>query len=146
MNLRRLGFTALLAALPALTACETSTVLGFAIGDISGLWLATTYVYAENAAGQGAVDLVERDGARFTLVVDNSTNPPIASTTFNDGMGNEVSGGGPVDIVVGTLEIEGAVFTVDHDGNEMTIVNGSAMFDFGSGSRNAVLTIELERP
>lgn len=126
------------------TACAQDTLLGFAIGDISGLWQASTYVYEETGAGSGSVDLISRDGALFTMTVVNAS-PPVASTTFDDGAGNVVSGGGPVDIVVGTLEIEGDLYVIDHQDDQMTLTNQSMTFDFGSGARAARLTIELAR-
>lgn len=124
--------------------CEQDTLLGFAIGDISGLWQASMYVYEETGSGSSTVDLISRDGAQFTMTVVNAS-PPVVSTTFDDGAGNLVSGGGPVDIVVGTLEIEGDVYVIDHQDDQMTLTNESATFDFGSGARAARLTIELAR-
>lgn len=135
----------MLLACVTLSGCRPETILGFAIGDISGLWVGTAYVYAD-ASGGGLVDLIERDGARFTMTVDNSVAPPVVGTTFSDGQGMQMSGGGIVDITVGTLMIGDDVFDVDHRDDEMTITNASMMYDFGSGSRSATLRIELVRP
>lgn len=138
----------LLTALACLTlsGCRPDTILGFAIGDISGLWLASAYVYSDSSAGGGEVDLIARDGARFTMTVDNSVAPPVVGTTFSDGQGMDTSGGGTVDITIGTLTISGVVFDIDHRSDEMTITNSTMMYDFGSGSRSATLRIELARP
>ena len=146
MTRTRLRALPLLALTTLLVGCEQDTILGFAIGDISGLWIGMSYVYTEVTPTQApSVDLIERDGARFTMVVDNMPRPPIVSTTFADGMGNEVSGGGTIDIVVGTMLIRDVLYTIDHDGDRMTITTDEMMFDFGSGMRPAVLTIVLDR-
>lgn len=130
----------------AMAGCRPDTILGFAIGDISGLWVATAYVYADGSAAGSEVDLISRDGARFTMTVDNSVAPPSVGSTFSDGQGVDTSGGGIVDITLGTLTISDDVFEVQHRDNQMTITNDSMMFDFGSGSRSASLRIELVRP
>ena len=129
----------------SLTGCQTDTILGFAIGDISGLWVASSYIYSDASGGGPSVDLVARDGAMFTAVVDYGPRPPIISITFDDGAGMEISGGGTVDIRLGTLTIEGDVFDIVATEVEMTLTGGAMMYDFGSGARAAVLTIQLGR-
>jgi hypothetical protein len=140
----RTSYLLIASACVSLTGCQPDTVLGFAIGDISGLWVASSYVYSD-ASGEGpSVDLVARDGAMFTAGVDYGPRPPII-TTFDDDAAMEVSGGGTVDITVGTLTIEGGVFDIVANDVEMTLTGGAMMYDFGSGARAAVLTIQLGR-
>ena len=129
----------------ALAGCPGDTVLGFAIGDISGLWTAESYTYAPVSGSAAAVDLIARDGARMTLAVDNSQAPPIVSTSFNDGAGNETIGGGIVNAQSGTLTIGDDLFFVDHDNDTITLTNDEMTFDFGAGPVPATLTIVLNR-
>jgi hypothetical protein len=142
---KRAKFLMIVVACTIPSACRTDTLLGFAIGDISGLWVATTYVYTETANPQNSVDLIQRDGAMLTAAIDNTVNPPIVSVAFDDGMGTSVSGGGAVDIEVGTLMIGPDEFSIDHSGDRMTWTNSTMMYDFGGGDRPATLTIRLER-
>jgi|TARA_B110000116_G_scaffold211780_1_gene187665 hypothetical protein len=141
----RASYFLIFSACVSVTGCQPDTVLGFAIGDISGLWVASSYVYSDASGGGPSVDLVARDGAMFTAVVDYGPRPPIISTTFDDGAGMEVSGGGTVDITVGTLTIENDVFDIVDNDVEMTLTCGAMMYDFGSGAQAAVLTIQLGR-
>jgi len=143
--MKRARFLVAVLAFTVSTGCRNDTILGFPIGDISGLWLATEYVYSETANPPTSVDLIQRDGAMFTAVVNNTPRPPIVSVTFDDGMGTMVSDGGAVDITLGTLLIGSDEFAIDHDGDLMTWTNTTMMFDFGSGPRPATLTIRLER-
>ncbi|MDE0899457.1 MAG: hypothetical protein OSA81_10600 [Longimicrobiales bacterium] len=141
----RTSYLLIVSTCVSLTGCQPDTVLGFAIGDISGLWVASSYVYSDVSGEEPSVDLVARDGAMFTAVVDYGPRPPIISTTFADGAGMEVSGGGTVDITVGTLTIEGDVFDIVDNDVEMTLTGAAMMYDFDSGARAAVLTIQLGR-
>lgn len=135
----------LLALCLSASGCASDTILGFAIGDISGLWRATSYEYRSNADPGLRVDLVARDGAMMTLSVSNAQSPPLASSTFDDGRGGGASGGGAVNVRDGTLTIGTTVYQVDHDGDRITLTDSSAMFDFGSGIVPATLVIRLTR-
>ena len=141
----RVIYLLIVGACVSLSGCQPDTVLGFAIGDISGLWVASSYVYSDISGGGQSVDLVARDSASFTAVIDYGLRPPIISTTFDDGAGMEVSGGGAVDIRGGTLTIEGDVFDILDNDAEMTLTGRTTMYDFGSGAQAAVLTIQLGR-
>lgn len=129
----------------AVGACEGLPDFDFAIGDIAGLWVASSFEYRPNSGGAAAVDLIQRDGATFSLSVDNSTNPASVASILDDGMGSQSSGGGFVDPVEGTLTISGDVFAITQDGNDMTLTSSAQMFDFGGGSESATLIIELSR-
>jgi hypothetical protein len=142
---KRAKFLMVVLACTVSSACRSDTILGFAIGDISGLWVATAYVYTETANPQNSIDLIQRDGAMLTAVVDNTVRPPIVSVTFDDGLGTSVSDGGAVDITLGTLMIGPDEFSIDHTGDRMTWTNSTMMFDFGNGDQPATLTIRLER-
>ena len=136
---------ALLVTCVLASGCETDTVLGFAIGDISGIWQASAYEYVSNADGALRVDLIARDGASMTLSVSSNLSAPLASSTFNDGMGGTVSGGGAVDVRSGTLAIEQRVYAVEHNGNSITLTDAAAMYDFGRGEVSATHIIRLSR-
>jgi len=129
----------------AMSGCEKDTLLDFAIGDISGLWTAESYEYVSNADSNTRVDLISRDGAFLTLTVDGSVSPPTVGSSFDDGMGGMTSGGGNVDLRNGTLQIGDDLYTIDQDGNSMTLTNPSTTFDFGSGPVSATLIILLNR-
>ncbi len=81
----------------------------------------------------------------MTIAITNDVVPPSVAATFNDGMGLSTIAAGTVDIVVGTLTIGADTFGVEHSGSRMTLTNTVGMFDFGSGTTSAKLTIMLSR-
>ena len=127
------------------------TVLG-ACGDdgtsldtsgLEGTWNATVIEFTDNADAQQVVDLIQRDGATFTLVVDATGT---ASTTFNDGVGGTSSDSGSLNSGATTLTLDGQTFAATRDGDVLTLVDANEMFDFGSGSEvSATLRIVLNR-
>ena len=56
--------------------------------DLRGTWAASVYEYTDNANAQNVTDIIQRDGASFTLTVDASG---AASTLFDDGLGSTSS-------------------------------------------------------
>jgi hypothetical protein len=129
----------------AMSGCEKDTLLDFAIGDISGLWAAESYEFVSNADVNTRVDLISRDGASLLLTVDSRVSPPTVGSSFNNGRGTTTSGGGDVDLRNGTLQIGDDRYTIDQDGNSMTLTNPTTTFDFGSGPVSATLVILLNR-
>jgi len=129
-------------AMSLLTMGCSTDLYGLAVGDLSGIWIASEY---EFSSAQTTVDLVQRDGASMTISIDNSVPPPTVATTFLDGMGSSTTAGGTVDIGAATLSIGGDTFSVDRSGSRMTLINTAGMFDFGGGITLATLTIRLSR-
>lgn len=98
MNIRRL--TMLAAAAVIFTACDDGT--GLEAVDLEGTWAASVYEFTDNANASNVVDVTVRDGATFTLTVDENGT---ASTLFDDGVGGSSSDSG-------TLNSEGTVLTL----------------------------------
>ena len=134
----------LLLSISLLSACASDTILDFEIGDVGGLWLASGYEYASNVSS-GRIDIIERDGATFTLSVDDSVQPPIVGSTLDDGAGGVTNRSGTVDIRDGIITLGDDSFRVVHDQDFMTLTNEESQFDFGSGSVSATLVITLNR-
>ena len=109
----------LLLAIPIFSACAEDRILGFEIGDVGGLWIASSYEYVSNASSSERVDIVERDGALFTLSVDDSVQPPIVGSTLDDGTGAITNRSGTVDIRDGLITLGDATFGVVHDGDPL---------------------------
>lgn len=131
--------------IPLLTACAADTLLGFKIGDIGGLWIASSYEYVSTANPSLRVDIVSRDGALLTLSVDDSVQPPVVGSTLDDGLGGTVNRSGAVDIREGLLTLGSETYVVVHDNDRMTLTNESGEFDFGSGVEPATVVISLDR-
>jgi len=128
----------------ALVACKAG-LLGLAVGDIRGLWIASTYEVRDRATGDHVLQLLAA-GGQFTMSIDDQPEAqPRVSAVFADGAGGGWSGGGEVDVRAGTLTIEGILYQIDHHGNDMTLTTRSAMYDFGSGPESAFVTIRLRR-
>ena len=111
--------------------------------DLEGTWVATVYEYTDNASAQNVLDLIQRDGASFTLTVDaNGT----ASTLFNDGLGSSSSDSGTLNSAGTTLTLGGMAFEAVRNENVLDLTNASAQFDFGNGSAtSATLRVALNR-
>ncbi|MDH3270289.1 MAG: hypothetical protein OEN56_03090 [Gemmatimonadota bacterium] len=110
--------------------------------DLSGLWVASSYEY-RSATGQ-VVDIIQRDGASMSMTVDyRGDGTRRASVLFNDGMGSSQNFTGDVDVEAGTFTFENSVFTFTRGESQLTMVDQSATFDFGSGPESATLTIRL---
>ena len=131
--------------IPVLSACTGDTLLGFEIGDIGGLWTAASYEFVSNTAASERVDIIDRDGAFFTLSVDDSVQPSIVGSTLDDGTGSRTNRSGTVDIAEGLITLGDDTFTVVHDGDRMTLTNEDGAFDFGSGTVSATVVITLNR-
>lgn len=127
-----------LAVAMAVAGCDTSVGPG-----LSGLWIASSYVY-QSGTGQ-TVDVIERDGASFTLTVTRGFDGGrVVTTTFEDGAGGRETMSGEVSVDAGTFTFETVVFDFTRRNNELILVSsGSQTFDFGAGPESATLTIRL---
>ncbi|MGB1657699.1 MAG: hypothetical protein ACPHQP_00985 [Longimicrobiales bacterium] len=135
----------LLLVTPLLSACAGGTLLGFEIGDIGGLWTASAYEFVSNTTSTDRVDIIDRDGAFFTLSVDDGVQPPVVGSTLDDGTGSRTNRSGTVDIKDGLITLGEDSFAVIHDGNRMTLTNEDGVFDFGSGTVSVTVVITLDR-
>ena len=131
--------------IPFLAACAGDTLLGFKIGDIGGLWIASSYEYVSTANPSLRVDIVVRDRALFTLSVDDSVQPPVVGSTLDDGLGGNSNRSGEVDSRQGLLTLGLETYVVAHENDQMTLTNESVGFDFGSGIEPATVVISLDR-
>jgi len=132
-------------SIPLLGACAGDTLLGFKIGDIGGLWIASSYEHVSTANPSLRVDIVARDGALLTLSVDDSVQPPVVGSTLDDGLGAPSNRSGAVDIRQGLLTLGAETYVVVHDNDRMTLTNESGAFDFGNGVEPATIVISLDR-
>ncbi len=140
MNMR--GVMTAVAVSLVLTGCSDDGT-GLEAVDLQGTWNATVYEYTDNANSSNVVDIIQRDGASFTLTVDASGN---ASTLFDDGLGDSNSDSGSLDSVGTTLTLGGVPFDAVRNGNVLTLTNANRQFDFGSGSSvSATLRIVMNR-
>lgn len=124
----------------AMLGCEDA--LGIGLQDLQGTWEASTYRYAENAAPTNTVDVIQRDGASFTLTVEADGT---ASTLFDDGLGGSSSDSGSLDGTRTTLTLAGSEFRALRSGDVLTLTDVSTSFDFGSGSTAATLVVVMNR-
>ncbi|MEQ9398659.1 MAG: hypothetical protein RJQ04_05775 [Longimicrobiales bacterium] len=110
---------------------------------LEGTWRASAIVYTSAGNSQNQVDIVQRDGASFTLTVDAEGT---ATSVFVDGVGGTSSDSGTLDASATTLTLGGRTFDADRDGDVLTLVDPDAQFDFGTGSEvAATLHIVLRR-
>jgi len=131
----------LLVFLGVAAACQDGT--GLSADDLEGIWVATSYEFTDNANPQSKVDVIQRDGASFTLTVDDDG---IASTLFLNGLGSSSSDSGTMSSAGDRLTVGGVTFDASRNGDVLTLTNASAQFDFGTGSSvPATLQIELSR-
>lgn len=128
-------------AATALGACDATTTLD--AEGLAGTWTARSIEYTSTADSATRVDLVARDGASFSLVVDADGT---ASTVFDDGVGGTSSDSGTLDGTETTLTLGGQTFDAVRSGDELVLTDPDDEFDFGSGSAvPAILVIELTR-
>ena len=136
------GMVTAIAASLVFAGCSDNGT-GLEAVDLQGTWIASVYKYTDNANAQNVVDLIQRDGASFTLTVDANGN---ASTLFDDGVGGSSSDSGTLNSAGTTLTLGGMAFGAVRSGNVLTLMNPSAQFDFGSGSAtSATLMIVMNR-
>lgn len=127
MNIRR--STMLAAAAVIFTACDDGT--GLEAVDLEGTWAASVYEFTDNANASNVVDVTVRDGATFTLTVDENGT---ASTLFDDGVGGSSSDSGTLNSEGDVLTLGGVAYNAVRDGNLLTLTHDDQDFDFGSGS------------
>ncbi len=131
---------AMIAASLVIIGCDDTT--GLDANDLRGTWLASVYEYTDNADAQNVVDIVQRDGASFTLTVDATGT---AATLFDDGLGSTSSDSGTLNSTNTTLTLGGATFDAQRNGDLLTLIDASQSFDFGSGSTPATLRVVMSR-
>ena len=140
MNMR--GVMTAVAVSLVLTGCSDDGT-GLEAVDLQGTWNATVYEYTDNANSSNVVDIIQRDGASFSLTVDASGS---ASTLFDDGLGDNNSDSGNLNSAGTTLTLAGVAFDAVRNGNVLTLTNANRQFDFGSGSSvSATLMIVMNR-
>ena len=138
MNIR--GVMTAVAASLLLAGCSDD---GLEAVDLQGTWNATVYEYTDNANSSNVVDVIQRDGATFTLTVDATGT---ANTLFDDGVGGSSSDSGSLNSAGTTLTLGGVPFEAVRNGNVLTLTNATRQFDFGSGSSvSATLMIVMNR-
>ena len=130
-----------IAASLALGGCNDDGT-GLEAVDLEGTWIASVYEYTDSANAQNVVDIIQRDGASFTMTVDASS---IASTLFDNGIGGSSSDSGTLNSLGTTLTLAGVTFDAVRVGNVLTLTNPSSTFDFGGGSTSATLRIVMIR-
>ena len=138
MNIR--SMVAGIVASVAIAGCDGGT--GLEVADLQGTWIASVYEYTDNGNSQNVVDIIQRDGASFTLTVESSGT---ASSLLDDGQGNTSSDSGTLDSTASTLTLGGVAFEARRNGGVLTLVDTDSSFDFGSGSTSAVLRIVMNR-
>jgi len=121
----------------AVAGCDTGLGL-----DLTGLWVANTYEF--RSGDQVAVDLIERDGASFSLTVRRFLDGTRQATAlFDDGTGERTTMSGEVRTEERTFTFDSVVYDFTHEGGVLTLTSESQTFDFGDGPESATLTIRL---
>ena len=138
MNTRWAGPATALALVFA--ACDNGT--GLEAVDLQGTWVASIYEYTDNSNSQNVTDIIQRDGASFTLTVDANGN---ASTLFVDGLGSTSNDSGTLNSDGTILTLAGSPFKAQRTGDLLTLSYAESSFDFGSGSTSASLRIVMNR-
>ena len=140
MNVR--GMTMVVATGLVLAGCSDDGT-GLEVVDLEGAWMATVIEFTDNADLQNVVDVLQRDGASFTLTVDAAGT---VSSLFDDGVGGSSSDSGSLDSTGTTLTLGGQVFSASRNANVLTLSDASDQFAFGGGSEvPATLRIVLNR-
>lgn len=139
MNVRAM-LTAI-AVSAAVVGCDDNGT-GLEATDLQGTWIASVYEYTDNANALSVVDIIQRDGASFTLTVDASGS---ASTVFDDGLGNTSTDSGTLNSTTNTLTLGGTIFDAQRNGNVLILTDTDSSFDFGAGSTSATLRIVMNR-
>ena len=130
-------------ALAVVTAGCGDDGTGLEAVNLQGTWIASVYEFTDNANAQDVVDIIQRDGASFTLSVDAAG---IASTLLDDGVGSTSSDSGTLNSSGTLLTLAGAAFDASRNGNVLTLTNPTSQFDFGTGSSvAATLHVVLNR-
>ena len=133
-----------LLSISLLSACASDTILDLEIGDVGGLWMASSYEYVSNVSS-ARIGIIERDGTTFTPSVDDSVQPPIVGSTLDNEAGGITNRSGTVDIRKGIITLGDDSFRVIHDKDFMTLTNEASQFDFGIGSLTATVVIAPDR-
>ena len=135
-------FAVLTAFLATVAAGCSDDGTGLDVVDLEGTWLATVYEYTDNANAENVVDVIQRDGASFTMTVDAAGT---ASTIFDDGVGGTSSDSGTLNAEGDLLTLAGDPFTAQRSGDTLTLEYADDSFDFGEGSVPATLRIVMTR-
>jgi len=131
----------MIAASLALVGCGDST--GLDAEDLQGSWVASVYQYTDNANSQNVVDIIQRDGAVYSLVVNADGG---ASTLLDDGLGSTSSDSGTLNSTSTVITLGETTFGAVRDGDRLTLTDASSTFDFGSGSStSATLRVVMNR-
>ena len=138
--MKTVGIAAMMTAVLALVGCGDST--GLDAEDLQGSWVATVYEYTDSANSQNVVDIIQRDGASFTLDVDEAGN---AATVFIDGLGSTSSDTGMLNSTSTMLTLGGITFDAVRDSDVLTLTYDNSSFDFGSGAVPATLRVVMNR-
>ena len=141
MNLKVGKSLVLGAMLVSIAGCGDST--GIEPADLEGTWNATSIVFTNNANSAESVDIVQTDGASFTMTVTASGS---VSTLFDDGQGSTDSDSGTLSSDGSSITIGGDTFQAVRSGDQLTLTNANETYDFGSGSAvPATLVVRLTR-
>ena len=140
MNVR--GMTMVIATGLVLAGCSDDGT-GLEAVDLEGMWNAPVYEYTDNANASNVVDVIQTNGASFTLTVDAAGS---ASTLFDDGLGGTSSDSGNLNSAGTTLTLGGVAYDAVRNGNVLTLTNANRQFDFGGGSSvSATVRIVMNR-
>ncbi len=115
---------------------------GLEAQDLRGSWAATVYEYTDNSDAVNVIDIIQRDGASFTLTVGGNGE---ASTVLDSGLGNTSSDSGRLNSTATTLTLGGGTFDAQRSGDVLTLIDANSSFDFGNGSTSASLRIVMNR-
>lgn len=142
MKVRRvLVIVAISASTLGVVGCDDDGT-GLEAPDLRGTWAATVYEYTDNDNAQNVTDIIQRDGASFTLTVDAGGG---ASTLLDDGLGSTSSDSGSLNSTATTLTLGGGIFDAQRNGDVLTLIGTDFSFDFGGGSTSATLRIVMNR-
>ena len=111
----------------AVTAIAASLVLGgcgddgtgLDTADLRGTWVASVYEYTDSANTLNVTDIIQRDGASFTLTVDAEGE---ASTLLDNGLGNTSSDSGSLNSTATTLTLGGGTFDAQREVGSIGII------------------------
>lgn len=142
----------MLAAFLVLPGCASETT-GLEAVDLMGSWVATKYEVTDRTTVQATIDLIERDGVDFRLLIQESGS---VTMTFDDGSGqlttlsgtlrSWVTGSGDDEQAHAEITAEGRTFLVGLDADALVLVDADITFDTGTGLFvPATLRIELLR-
>jgi len=99
--------------------------------------------YTDNANSQNVIDIIQRDGATYSLAVNTEGS---ASTLLNDGLGSTSSDSGTLNSTSTVITLGETTFGAVRDGDRLTLTDANSSFDFGSGSSaSATLRVVMNR-